>query len=382
MGSTFAETYSEIAHVISPMFEAAQEARAATAVNEIPLMVLRNGFLEEGYFTGNFTPLRTLDGAHAGLYNAVMEVTQQYIGDRRRHTLNLIPASSVALTTTTVWSHMTEVLRTNGYDFPFLLLYQLKDEAQSGHNHRLLLQGCIGAAENHPVAVKEACVEDNVGLMYLLREARGEISTQEVDEQLFHGVEWAGHGAPSKYVSTAPLRNAGKLYGYVITALNSRRPLADDWRQFVLDLSKQIASTVATAVTIEEAALRESRLQSQILESERQIRYMAQHSDIGMQQLSLDRKTIWANQHYLKVVGQQDDGISEYVLFEDPFLQEDQAKALDTWQQVVQGKKAHTVELRLRRTFTTPHGGTMPMTILLSAFPYISEGKIRSSTLR
>lgn len=379
MGSTFAKTYPEIVDTIIPMFQAAQNSLAATSVTEIPLMVMRQGFLEEAYFTGNFTPLYTLDGAYGGIYNAVMEVTNQYIGDRRRKTLNMLPESSTPLTTATVWAHMTQVLQTNRYDFPFTLLYQLKEEAQSDRNHRLVLQGCIGAAENHPIAVKEALINDDVGLMRLLRQAGDEVSTQELDERDFQDIDWGAHGLPSKYISTAPLRNAGKLYGYVITALNPCRPLSEDWTQFVLDLSKQVASTVATAVTIEEAALRESKLQDQILESERQIRYMAQHSDIGMQQLSLDRKTIWANRHYLKVVGQHEDGGREHVFFEDPFLEDDQAKALDTWQQVVQGQKAQTIELRLRKTYTTPHGGTMPTTILLSAFPYIpTDGKVKS----
>lgn len=376
MGSTFAKTFPEIVDVIVPMFGTAQETRKAMDVNEIPLTVLRNGFVEEAYFTGNFTPLRMMNGDYAGIYNAVLEVTKQYISDRRRSTLNLIPRSSAPLTTASVWDYMVDVLRTNGYDFPFLLLYQLKEETQSGLNHQLVLRGSIGVNNQHPVAITEASIDDDIGLMSLLRQARMDVFTREIREGELANIAWAGHGEPSRYISAAPLRNAGKLYGYVITALNARRPISDDWNQFVLDLSNRLASTVASTVTIEEAAKRERRLQDQILESEKQIRYMAQHSDISMQQLSLDRKTIWANQHYQNVVGEQDS--NESPLFEDLFIDEDVDKALAIWHQVVQGQKAHTTELRMRRIYTTPHGGTMPTTILLSAFPYMTGGEVRS----
>lgn len=377
MGSTFLKIYPEIADIILPMFQAAHESRSATGVNELSLNVMRNGFLEEAYFTGNFTPILLLNANDAGIYNAVVEVTKQHVGDRRRSTLNMIPLSSVPLTTANVWSHMVEVLRTNAIDFPFVLLYQLDEGNQTATNQRLMLRGHIGLSEGHPCAVNRACIDDDIGLMDLLRYARTDVFTREIREGELRNAGWAGCSLPPSHISAAPLQNAGTLYGYVITALNPMRPMSDDWHQFVLDLSRQLASTIASTVTVEEAARRERKLQNQILESEKQIRYMAQHSDISMQQLSLDRKTIWANQHYWNLVDQQHDA-NRNVLFEDSFSEDSRAKALDTWQQVIQGQRAHTMELTLQRIYTTPHGGLMPTTILLSAFPYMVDGQVRS----
>ena len=51
------------------------------------MFVERMGFVEETYFTGNFTPVRDETGKVAGFYNAVHEVTRLKIGERWKEML-------------------------------------------------------------------------------------------------------------------------------------------------------------------------------------------------------------------------------------------------------------------------------------------------------
>src|ERR1700709_1203270 len=83
MGSTFQQAFPELWGDIEGVFETAERNGLSADVNEIPLFTERNGFLEETYFTGNFNPLRDIDGSIGGFYNAAHEITKQKVGSRR-----------------------------------------------------------------------------------------------------------------------------------------------------------------------------------------------------------------------------------------------------------------------------------------------------------
>lgn len=71
MGRPFELAFPEIWDDLRGIFLDAETSKVAVDVNEIPLMVERDGYKEETYFTGNFNPVRREDGAVGGLYNSV-----------------------------------------------------------------------------------------------------------------------------------------------------------------------------------------------------------------------------------------------------------------------------------------------------------------------
>lgn len=84
MGSPFSAGFPEIWDLIKPVFDAAAREGVSHDVKEMLMFVERMGFVEETYFTGNFTPVRGGDGRVSGFYNAVHEITRLKIGERRR----------------------------------------------------------------------------------------------------------------------------------------------------------------------------------------------------------------------------------------------------------------------------------------------------------
>ena len=90
MGHTFRDTYPEIVDNIMPVFEMAKKTKMDFQVIEMPLMVMRNNFLEETIFTGDFIPVRDDNGRVNGWYNTLAEITRQKITDRRRNMLNML----------------------------------------------------------------------------------------------------------------------------------------------------------------------------------------------------------------------------------------------------------------------------------------------------
>jgi signal transduction histidine kinase len=380
MGHTFRETYPEICDDIMPVFEAAKTTKTDFPIKEIPLMVMRNNFLEETHFNGDFIPLRDDDGRVNGWYNSLTEITRQKINDRRRNMLNMIALVPGGCTSSTIGSHFVDCFRTNTLDIPFALVWEIDSASHSAQPSRgLKLTASLGVPEGHKLAQKYGSLDDEEGIYSLLKKAGGNPTTSPCGLEL-EGVEWEGFKEPSQHVCVVPLSNAGRLYGYLMVGANPRRPIDDDHEQFMRDLASQLSSTMAFLVSMEESEKRQSRLETRLAASEDHIRYMADHLDIGLEHLSLDGHVLWANEHYFKLIDQEaTEEFSKRLLpFKDYVLEEDQPKMYTAWKAVLDGVTTHTAEFQMKRLFKPPFGPPIPATILISAVPYVEDGEIKS----
>jgi PAS domain S-box-containing protein len=83
LGARFHDIWSEIWPDISPLIDAALTGEATYREN-LPLLVHRNGFDEQAWFTFSYSPVRDEAGRIAGMYCAVAETTQVVLAERRR----------------------------------------------------------------------------------------------------------------------------------------------------------------------------------------------------------------------------------------------------------------------------------------------------------
>lgn len=67
---------------VEPMFQTVFEGQATWSEDQL-LLLTRNNYLEESYFTWSFTPVRGEDGAVAGVLNPITETTQRVLSERR-----------------------------------------------------------------------------------------------------------------------------------------------------------------------------------------------------------------------------------------------------------------------------------------------------------
>lgn len=372
MGTRFEDGFPEIWDNIKPVFDGAVATKKAVDVVEIPLTVERNGFVEETFFTGNFNPLREDTGAVAGFYNALTEVTRQKLNDRRIEMLNLACALTEEHTNETLSTHIINSLRTNTVDIPFALLYSNDDES----TNRLTLRGSIGLPDGHKLAIQHASLDSDEGLFPLLRSTTSSAPITVPTGIEFDGVEWAGYGEPSKHMAAVKLANAGRSHGYLIVGTNPRRPIDGDHYQFMRDIASRLSATIASTVNMEESRKRQYSLESKLAISEHYIRYMAKHLDIGLEHVDLDGKVIWANEHYYTLVGRNPDYTT--LPFGCEVVDEDQPKIHQAWKDILVGAKITTLELRTNRQWIPPSGSSVPATVLLSAFPYTEDGKVKS----
>ncbi|PBP18581.1 hypothetical protein BUE80_DR010636 [Diplocarpon rosae] len=375
MGLPFEKAYPEIWPIIQHVFNQSEASGVASTVHEQEMFVERNNFLEEAYFSGNFNPIRGDSGKVEGFYNAVHEVTKTKIGDRRRLMLNRMHMPS-GDDQRSLAAHVIPILKENPWDFPLALLYTVDDSIPGVSP--LLLRGTIGVPDGHHLAVEEANMDSNVGVMPLLREARSRPMTVPVDER-FDGVAWAGFGEPSRFVNILPIADPGRLCGYLVVGTNPRRPIDEEHDQFVQDLCSKMSSIAATILSAEETRKRETNLQKELAHRMRQIRYMAENASVGMQYIAVDGNHLWANDEYYRLTEHPRGEELQYALsFLDVFIDEDRSTALGIWERLLQGETDISYQLRLKRQFIPPSGNPEPAVVLLHAFRVVEEGVLES----
>ncbi|KAL3426487.1 hsp90-like protein [Phlyctema vagabunda] len=192
-------------------------------------------------------------------------------------------------------------------------------------------------------------------------------------------MEWRGFGESATSISVLPLSSSGRLFGFLIIAMNPRRPLNDKYERFLRDLSRHLSTITSAIVNAEETRKQAERLERELADSETKIRYMAQHASVGMQHLAIDGTTLWANEQFYKLTGHPLPDHRKYKLsFLDVYLEADRPRAIDAWTRLLQGETDVSVELRLKRMFTPPNGEPEHACILALSFPYIESGKVKS----
>ncbi|RDW80980.1 hypothetical protein BP5796_05678 [Coleophoma crateriformis] len=375
MGIAFRDGFPEIWQNIEPIFDQAEASGLAVDVNELPLMVMRNNFLEESFFTGNFNPIRGDDGRIHGFYNSVWERTGITLSARRTAMLNKISSPPEKYNTTTVTGHFVRSFETNPYDIPMLVLYRADEESVPGQCI-MTMTGSIGLPAGHTF-VTQADIKALEFPMPLLRKSRAGTITVEVGAD-FDGVKWRGFAEPSKFVSVVPLEHGGRLFGCLLIGANPRRPIDSDHHQFMADISRHLSHTLASLIDIDEARKRQERLEAQLAGTERQIRYLAQHASVAMAHLSLDGSLIWANDHYYTLTGfprgQEDKGM-HFMSIVHP---DSHALAMKAFSDLVETDKNISIGVKLNTLFIPPTGDPEPTNVLAFGFSYYEDGKTKS----
>lgn len=283
----------------------------------------------------------------------------------------------------TLASHIIPHLESNPLDIPMAMLYQVDEQSASGST--VYLRGQIGFPDNHPLAVEKAELSSYLGLFPYLCKAGNEIFTHPVNEK-FAGVDWRGHRdestgipEPSVVFTILPLSIADRIFGYLVLGANTRRPIDKDYNQFMKSIASRVSSIASALASAEETKQRAIRLERELAESERQIRYMAQNAPVGMLQLSMEGHVIWANHMYYQITGHPRPEEPQYNFsYLDVLVDDDRPQALRAWAKLHRGESHIETTLRLKRMFTPPSGESDHACILSLAYPYMVNGEVNS----
>lgn len=417
MGQTYREAWAEIYDELEPHLQNALENGQATMKQEDRLFVNRHGFLEETYFSWSLIPLVGNDGSVVGIYNPAFENTKRRVGERRMLTLREInERTASARDVKRFWGQVKLALQYNEWDVPFAMIYSVTDEPPESEASSVVsssvsqpplvaLEATIGVPDDHPAALPFLDLrtsEDgfapymrdsmaNGGTTVVLSRDTGTLPSHLVENLIVPG---RGFGDPVRNVVVFPVRptTGGEqvVVGFVVVGTNPRRPYNEDYQLFVRLLSRQLATSLASVVLLEEevkrnekaarlAALDRQELSKQLdqriqeaAEMETRFTRMAEFSPVGMFIANQDGRITYCNEKWWAISGhpRSHETLNTWM---DSIRDEDRPGVEAAWSRLVHGHDTIAHEFRFKHACRHEDGQAMDTWVLLGAYPEIDR---------
>ena len=94
MGQDYKECWASAWPVIGPGFERCMATGETTFVTDTRMLLDRNGYLEETFFTYSYSPIRDETGGIGGIFHPVTETTHLVLAERRLSALGALAAAT------------------------------------------------------------------------------------------------------------------------------------------------------------------------------------------------------------------------------------------------------------------------------------------------
>lgn len=261
LGRSGFDVWADIWPVVGPLARAVMHEGKSTWNEELLLIMERNGFAEESYFTFSYSPVLNDAGKPGGVFAAVTEDTARVLSRRRLRTLRELSAKALlAKTERDACRTAAEALSENAYDFPFALIYLLTEDGKSAE-----LREAVGVAPGAAVAPDRIGVGEgsdvwNFDKVFSSRTAQLAGDLSEKFGALSAG-PWSD--ATIQNALVLPLAKAGvqeSPAGFLVAGLSPRLQFNDDYRGFLELAAGHIATAVANARAYEEERKRAEAL--------------------------------------------------------------------------------------------------------------------------
>jgi signal transduction histidine kinase len=245
LGQPAAQVWREIWREIAPRLSSVLGDNVGTYDEALLLIMERNGYREETYYTFSYSPVPDDDGSTGGVICANTDDTKRIIGERQLATLRDLASRTLdARSSEQAYERAATALALADRDLPFCLLYEIDRYGASA-----VLRAASGIERAHPAAASQL---DLTRAEFAL--AREAVRSQEI--QLIDDLEARFGALPCGAWDTAPARaalvpvpRAGQSgsSGLLLVGLNPYRLLDDDYRGFLSLIARQLAGSIATA---------------------------------------------------------------------------------------------------------------------------------------
>ncbi|MEU7524156.1 ATP-binding protein [Saccharothrix sp. NPDC042600] len=208
LGAPGKDVWPEIWDVIGPMLDGVLAGRGATWSDDQLLLLDRNGFTEECYFTFSYSPIVDESGSTGGVFCAVTETTEKIVGERRLRTLGALAADLVdAPSAEDACRRTAHVLASNAEDIRFAEVH-------------------LADATGRPVARTGDCPDEAWPVAEALRTGRSTAVFADPD---------ATSGPAAAYVVPVVEPGRSTPSAVLVVGTSDRRPFDAGYRSF-LDL--------------------------------------------------------------------------------------------------------------------------------------------------
>ncbi|MDZ8135198.1 MAG: ATP-binding protein [Nostoc sp. DedQUE04] len=257
-GQPASYVWREIWDQVGPRAESAMLKNEGTYDEALLLIMERNGYPEETYYTFSYSPVPNDQGDTGGIICANTEDTQRIISERQLALLRELAARTAdARTFDEACTLSASCLESNPYDLPFAMIYLVDPDKQE-----VFLAGTCRIGQNH-VAVPETVALDADGVWPFAEVSKTHqaklISDLEVSFSSLPCGVWQRSPHQAIAVPIAPSGQSGKA-GILIAGLNPFRLFDDNYKGFIDLVAAQIAASIANAQAYEEERKRAEAL--------------------------------------------------------------------------------------------------------------------------
>ncbi|MEH2023319.1 ATP-binding protein [Nostoc sp.] len=258
LGQPASYVWREIWDQVGPRAESAMLKNEGTYDEALLLIMERNGYPEETYYTFSYSPVPNDQGDTGGIICANTDDTQRIIGERQLALLRELAARTAdARTFDQACTLSASCLESNPYDLPFAMIYLVDPDKQE-----VFLAGTCRIGQNH-VAVPETVALDADGVWpfaEVIKTHRAKlISDLEVSFSSLPCGVWQRSPHQAIAIPIAPSGQTGKA-GILIAGLNPFRLFDDNYKGFIDLVAAQIAASIANAQAYEEERKRAEAL--------------------------------------------------------------------------------------------------------------------------
>ncbi|MBE9103816.1 response regulator [Nostoc cf. edaphicum LEGE 07299] len=257
-GQPASYVWREIWDQIGPRAESAMLKNEGTYDEALLLIMERNGYPEETYYTFSYSPVPNDQGDTGGIICANTDDTQRIISERQLALLRELAARTAdARTFDEACTLSASCLESNPYDLPFAMIYLVDPDKQE-----VFLAGTCRIGQNH-VAVPETVALDADGVWPFAEVSKTHqaklISDLEVSFSSLPCGAWQRSPHQAIAVPIAASGQSGKA-GILIAGLNPFRLFDDNYKGFIDLVAAQIAASIANAQAYEEERKRAEAL--------------------------------------------------------------------------------------------------------------------------
>lgn len=231
LGNTTPETWNEIWDFVGPLFkEVIASCKPLSMENQL-LPMLRNGYLEECYFSFTHSPLVDEAGKVIAVFVTVWETTREFVSNRRSNAIRaLVQRLSGSDTLDDIYRAFERTVADFPEDLPFGMLYQLQPDQQV--LKLVAAQGVEYETEISPAYLDPAQDGFYAGLINL-HAPQG--ITHPVNSALIRSRHLAEHRAKPDKMEIVPLcyRQFNRADAYLFLGVNPMRPYDEDQKDFL-----------------------------------------------------------------------------------------------------------------------------------------------------
>ena len=282
LGQPARKVWAEIWDQIQMRIAAAMHGEASYSEAEL-LVMRRNGYPEETYYTFSFSPVPDDEGGIGGIVCANTDDTDRMIGARQLALLREIASRTwEADSVNEVYALAAEALASDPRDMPFALIYGLEEDGM-----RARLRGHCGIQPGHPAAPETMPLERGAPWPVGDVVRGGRRAVTRLAER-FDSLPCGPWNDPAQDALVLPLSASADAAprGVLILAANPYRRRGDEnFETFAALVARQIAAAVVNIETFEIERERAKSADSLALEIEHR-RRIERHQNLLLDELN------------------------------------------------------------------------------------------------